>query len=484
MEKIILFEAFSGYGGASFALEKAKIDYECIGYSEIDKNGIKCYDNNFPGIKNFGDISKIEPSDLQDFNLLTGGFPCQDVSIAGKRDLSKGRTLLIEHIFRIVAMKKPKYLLLENVKGLLSMPNLFNSIKYTLHKLGYGVEWRVLNSKEHGIPQNRERVWLVCKLGGWGFGEFMFPVKKKLNLTIKDILEKEVDKKYYLSDKVINTIMKRNHKKFDGIAPSMCKSMHKLNESTPIVKNKPIHMANLNIISNKRVFDTLKEINEFLRKHKLSFTIKEIADHLDIKKTKVEHFFRLDNSRTIPNKENWFKLKNLLKFDNTYDKEIVTIEKKVVEFEQSRRIYNSNGVSPCLNTVSEPLIGDYRNDEGLRIRKDNCSPSLMARARNDIFGPPIIHQTAHTKANGKRYKNDGCSFTLEAVGSSSQVIENKNQWRRLTPKECFRLMGFLNDEINLKDLSDTAKYKLAGNGWDINVASLIFKNMFKGLRKW
>ena len=91
-----LFEAFAGYGGASFALKKAGIDFECIGYSEIDKYAIECYDKNHSDIRNYGDISKINPEEIPDFDLFTGGFPCQDVSIAGKRDLNKGtsQTLL------------------------------------------------------------------------------------------------------------------------------------------------------------------------------------------------------------------------------------------------------------------------------------------------------------------------------------------------------------------------------------------------------
>ena len=140
---IRLFEMFSGYDGASWGLEKAKIPYECVGYSEINKYAIECSNKNFPNRKNFGDCQKIVPEELPDFNLLTGGFPCQDVSLAGKRDLSKGRTMLINDVFRIVKVKKPKYIILENVKGLLSMKDLWDSIKYTLNNLGYDVKYKL-----------------------------------------------------------------------------------------------------------------------------------------------------------------------------------------------------------------------------------------------------------------------------------------------------------------------------------------------------
>src|SRR3990167_5819305 len=189
---IKLFEMFAGYGGASFGLMKAGITFECVGYSEIDKGAIKCYEQNHKG-KNYGDCKGADPNKLPDFDLLTGGFPCQDVSIAGGRDLTKGRTNLYQEILRIVSVKKPKFLLLENVKGLLSMEvnerKLHLKIVSDLQKLGYGVVWKVLNSKNHGIPQNRERIWFVCKLGGWNFMEFMFPEKEELRIRLKDILE-------------------------------------------------------------------------------------------------------------------------------------------------------------------------------------------------------------------------------------------------------------------------------------------------------
>ena len=178
MKKIIVFEGFAGYGGTSFGLKKAGIPFECVGYSEIDNVAIQCYQQNhcekygdyLCGDKvvvrpnNFGDCSKIDPKELDDFDLFTGGFPCQDVSIAGDRDLSKGRTNLYLEMIRIAKEKKPKYMLLENVRGLLSAKHqsTFNKIKSELERIGYDFHIKVLNSKEHGIPQNRQRVFFVC----------------------------------------------------------------------------------------------------------------------------------------------------------------------------------------------------------------------------------------------------------------------------------------------------------------------------------
>jgi len=141
----------------------------CVGYSEIDKYAIEIYQKQFPEHKNYGDITKIKPNKLPDFDLLVGGFPCQAFSIAGKRKGFKDtRGTLFFDIARILKNKKPRLLLLENVKGLLSHDNgnTFKTIITTLTKLGYDVQWQVLNSKNFGVPQNRERVFIVGHLRG------------------------------------------------------------------------------------------------------------------------------------------------------------------------------------------------------------------------------------------------------------------------------------------------------------------------------
>ena len=180
MNKLKIFEMFAGKGGASFALKKAEIPFECIGYSEINKDAIICYELNHPNIKNYGDCKKINPEELPDFDLLTGGFPCQSFSAAGKGlGEQDTRGTLFNEIIRIAEVKKPRYMLLENVKGLTFKKHkaTFNKIISELNRIGYSVTWRVLNSKEHGIPQNRERIWFVCFRNGVGLLDFKFPEK-------------------------------------------------------------------------------------------------------------------------------------------------------------------------------------------------------------------------------------------------------------------------------------------------------------------
>lgn len=141
----------------------------CVGYSEIDKYATSIYQKYFPDHKNWGDITKINEQELPDFDFLCGGFPCQSFSIAGKRGgFNDTRGTLFFDIARILKAKQPRLLLLENVKGLLShdQGKTFRTIISTLDELGYDLQWQVLNSKNFGVPQNRERVFIIGHLRG------------------------------------------------------------------------------------------------------------------------------------------------------------------------------------------------------------------------------------------------------------------------------------------------------------------------------
>ena len=151
----------------------------CIGYSEIDKYAIQTYQSHFPEHKNYGDITKINENELPDFDLIVGGFPCQAFSIAGQRKgFEDTRGTLFFDIARIIKAKQPRLLFLENVKGLLSHDGgrTFKTIISTLTELGYDVQWQVLNSKNFGVPQNRERVFIIGHLRGTSRPE-VFPLE-------------------------------------------------------------------------------------------------------------------------------------------------------------------------------------------------------------------------------------------------------------------------------------------------------------------
>ena len=180
-------ELFAGIGGFRYGLEKAG-DYKCILANEIDKYACQIYRKNFgEGELYEGDIRTISAKSIPDHDLLVAGFPCQSFSIAGKRKgFRDTRGTLFFEICRIVEEKKPNLLLLENVKGLLSHDggNTFRIILNSLSKLGYDCEWEVLNSKNYGVPQNRERVFIVGHIRGKG-GQKVFPLGGTTQGTIK-----------------------------------------------------------------------------------------------------------------------------------------------------------------------------------------------------------------------------------------------------------------------------------------------------------
>ena len=199
-------DCFAGAGGFSLALKQAIEKVETIGFSEIDKFAIQTYQKNFPWVPNFWDISKIDIAGLPDFDLLTGGFPCQDVSVAGKQNLDWWRTILVEYLLQMLEIKKPQYFVFENVKWLMSQKftTFRNSIFDRIVEAGYEYDVAILNTRDFWIPQNRERAFIV-----WSYWDldFEFPKWKELQVFLRDILEDEVEEKYYLNQKQVDKIV-------------------------------------------------------------------------------------------------------------------------------------------------------------------------------------------------------------------------------------------------------------------------------------
>ena len=211
-----VFEAFAGYGSQSIALRNIGVPHEVVAISEIDKYAIIAYEAIHGQVNNLGDISKIDVSDIPKHDLFTYSFPCQDISTAGRqRGIQKGETRsgLLYECEKIIEHCKPKYLLMENVKNLVSKkfkPQFDEWLNY-LESLGYTNYWSVLNAKDFGVPQNRERVFCVSILGEHKPYEFPKPIE--LDKQLKDILESNFDKKYYLSDEVQNRFKITNQTK-------------------------------------------------------------------------------------------------------------------------------------------------------------------------------------------------------------------------------------------------------------------------------
>lgn len=202
-------DLFAGIGGMRLGFEYA--GGHCVFSSECDEIACDTYEKNF-GERPSGDITKISSAAIPDFDILLGGFPCQSFSIIGKKEGFKNETCgtLFFEIERILQYKKPKAFLLENVKNLRSHDKgrTFRIINAHLESMGYKVYSKVLNSLDYGVPQNRERIFIVGFLEDIHF-EFPLPVDDDKRLTLADILEENVDRKYYVRDAIKNSRLQR-----------------------------------------------------------------------------------------------------------------------------------------------------------------------------------------------------------------------------------------------------------------------------------
>lgn len=206
-----------------------------VGYSEIDRYAVSVYKKHFKGVKNYGDITKINAEELPDFDCLVGGFPCQAFSIAGKRHgFEDTRGTLFFDLARILRAKQPRLFVFENVKGLLSHDNgnTFRTIIATIDELGYDCQWQVLNSKDFGVPQNRERIIIVGHLRGTARPQ-VFPIPGANQQSISQSAEvrpntQSVTATYYKGGKgshikQLNQPTHSNDRVYDpeGIAPTL-----------------------------------------------------------------------------------------------------------------------------------------------------------------------------------------------------------------------------------------------------------------------
>jgi len=204
---------FSGIGAFEKALDNLGVPYELVAFCEIDKYAAKSYQaiHGVPESMNLGDITKVDEKQLpKDIDLITYGFPCQDISIAGNQkglfnaDGSQTRSGLFFDALRIIEETKPRVAIAENVKNLTGkkFAEQFKLVLESLEQAGYNNYWQVLNAKDYGVPQNRERVFIVSIRKDIDTGGlFRFPCGFPLKLRLKDVLEDEVDEKFYLSTK-------------------------------------------------------------------------------------------------------------------------------------------------------------------------------------------------------------------------------------------------------------------------------------------
>jgi DNA (cytosine-5)-methyltransferase 1 len=391
---------FSGIGSPEMALKYLGIKHKSVFACEIDKYARKSFEQLHKPDIFYEDITKRNHKKIEQLDLYVAGFPCQAFSIAGKRKgFEEARGTLFFNVAEFIKINKPKVFVLENVRGLLSHDKgrTFQTIVDILSNgggtqngqisldmfddgLGYHIYWQVLNTKHYGIPQNRERIFIV---GFKNFRHFSFPKKIPLSIKLKDILQDEVDDKYFLKD------------------------------------------------------ETVKKLLEYTKKNK----------------DKGNGFGAKFHN---PDKDNMSSLK-----------------------------VGGGGADDLIEWVA-----DYRNDEGLRKRKDKIAPCLSARrnSEKDISTmPPIIKSVAlrgrdkngKLKAKLEKRKDNVANCITSSTSDSMLEIANK-RIRRLTPLETWRLQGYKDDDFyKVKDVSDTQLYKQAGNSITVDVLMHLFKKIYE-----
>jgi DNA (cytosine-5)-methyltransferase 1 len=239
-EKLKYLELFAGTGIGGIALDN--IGCENIGYSEFDKFAIQNYQANFPNRINYGDITKINEKELPNFDMLIGGSPCTDISVANPKNMKglKGdESCLFYDYIRILNNKLPKWFIFENVKDLLTTNNGqdWNIVKSSF-EINYNIRYKIMNTAEYGVPQRRKRIYVIGQRKDLGEFNFEFPQPIELKLKAQDLLEVKVDDKYYLSQKMHDYVSNGNAKGFNRkietdlqIACTLVSTMHKMHRA-------------------------------------------------------------------------------------------------------------------------------------------------------------------------------------------------------------------------------------------------------------
>ena len=427
--------AFSGYDSQKMALERLHnafpdFCFELVAWSEIDENAIAAHNAIFPEdkSKNLGDISKIDWAKAPDFDLFTYSFPCQDISAAGKQSgFEEGtgtRSSLLWECKKTIEAKKPRYLMMENVKALASAKFLpfLRQWQRWLHGQGYENFTQILNACDYEVPQNRERVFMISILrtDNNPYPSYYFPKKLKLEKRIKHILEQNVDESYYLSQKALEYFCRVNNDKTHG------------HNFTP--KGEEDIAFTIRCASGQRVDDNF---------------LKQAAE------PKIAGYTR--------------------------DKKGVVVKRSFKDTSNTVTTFTGRGHNTDMYVVEPNVLRQERTEQGKLIRKlSKGDKGIKFNGGNKEFCP----------------RTDGLSNTLSTSTKDNMLavpelrcIEgcmvdkygNRYRVRKLTPKECFRLMDVSDEDIKKMESSGVAKtnlYKLAGNSIVVACMFHIFRKLF------
>jgi DNA (cytosine-5)-methyltransferase 1 len=440
---------FSGYDSQCMSLDRLhqnfpKFDYELVAWSEIDRYAIQAHDAVYSQWKdrNLGDVCKIDWCGVHDFDLLTYSSPCQDFSAAGlQRGGQKGsgtRSSLLWQCERAIENKRPKYLLMENVAALVSQKfiKLFNKWQHTLEGYGYTNYAQVLNAKDYGVPQNRERIFMVSVRNDIK-QKFYFPQPFKLEKRLKDILEYRVDDKYYLSEKCIKGFEQHNEN-------------HIAKGTGFLFKPKTGEDVGCCVRSNSALAPTDNTIIEPTIAAMRGRNPENPSDRS--KGTYCEQ--RLEVVENVSNALTSVQKDNLL------------IEPKVDIFNKS----------------------DKQANRVLSEKSDLCTTLSAMQGGNTQ--PKIIFMGHEIKNGDGLYLNPSPNYSRGGLTGISRTIKADThpagtcqgfRIRKLTPTECFRLMDVNEDYIDKllnSGISNSQLYKLAGNSIVVSCLYHIFRKLF------
>lgn len=495
-----VFTAFSGYDSQCMALDRLGVPYVLIGWSEIDKYAIQAHNAVYPqwADRNFGDISKIDWSQVPDIDLFTMSSPCQDFSIAG---LQKGgdegsgtRSSLLWECRKAILAKKPRYILFENVKALVSKKFLpsFRKWQDELASYGYTNFTKVLNAKNYGVPQNRERVFMVSILDE--DASFHFPEPFPLERRLKDILEENVDERYYLSDKLVKGFMEHNIRHLEKGTGILCRPKTGEDIANALRANGAICPTD-NMICTPIIYDDYN--GRIARDQSVIGTVTTNCGN-----PAPRHWYKIiepfntekdGSARTIMSHYSKSGISNIMKGFGSGDTGVIQIgnilEEKGFSNPQRGRIYSADGISPTINTMAEgglepKIIQKERgkNNGGVHTISPTVSSSGFER-NNYIIEAGNVNPSGNGM-NGRVVSDEGIAPTLSTnKGEGIKILpsEEKFRIRKLSEREVFRLMDVSEediDRIQAAGISRSQQYKMAGNSIVTNVLYHIFRKMF------
>lgn len=485
-----LIELFAGIGAQAKALTNLGIKYEHWLACDFDKYAVQSYNAVHGTNFNPSDITKLTASDLnitdtEHYNyLLTYSFPCQDLSNAGKgRGMEKGsgtRSGLLWEVERLLneCTELPQVLLMENVPQVHGVKNKEHFDKWIafLESKGYSNYWKDLNAKDYGMPQNRNRTYMVSVLGEYSY-EFPQPIP--LELKLGDMLEKEVDEKYYLSERAIQG---RSNSQFN---------QYRLERN--IVSDKDVHPT---ILARYEGAPTLVDETKSELKAKLC---KELLDNDLVEEGDViRHSYT--NNRLNNGVGNMGRTESKEKLSPTLDTRCDCLGVVVKEPSELQKEVCNQAMEKGLMTPYDIIDYTYSNARLGEIMKgtiktknsaDNqiantltCNAENMGVCVPTGYSEPVIYQRPRGFNEGGIKTEITPSITTSSWEHNHRVIEpqcvGELRIRKLTPKECWRLMGFADEDVEkaAKVCSNSQLYKQAGNSIVVNVLMAIFKELF------